>query len=159
MLISKTFYAFQNTRIPATVTLVTVALNVALCYVFVQLMSFNNLFQELVIRLLDLEKIPQNSVIGLPLALVVSGIFQLIVLLVLLRKKIGKFEILESVIKILASTVLLALACYFVRQLVAGYVDMNSYMGIFVQAFLASIAGTAVYFLFTYLLKEKNTQV
>jgi len=145
MLVSKTFYAFQNTRIPATITLITVGLNVFLCYFFVWLLSFNNMFQSFV-------------VIGLPLALAVSGIFQLFLLLIMLYKKIGSFgarKIFESGIKILASGVLLGLACYFVRQYVAGLVDMQSFMGIFTQAALASIAGTAVYFLSTFLLRER----
>ncbi len=158
MLVSKTFYAFQNTRIPAIVTLATVALNIALCYFFIQILNFNNVFQRFIINILDLDKIEQNSVIGLPLALLVSGVFQLVVLLILLYKTIGDFrckEIGEAVLKISASTVLLSLACYFVRQLTASYVNMNSFIGIFTQATLATLAGTAIYLISSYLLKEK----
>ncbi|MBU3942682.1 murein biosynthesis integral membrane protein MurJ [Patescibacteria group bacterium] len=159
MLVSKTFYAFQNTRIPAMVTLATVALNVTLCYFFIQVLNSNNVFQRFIINFLDLDKIEQNSVIGLPLALVVSGIFQLIVLLILLKKTIGDFkckEIGEAVLKILASTVLLSLACYFVRQLTASYVNMNSFIGIFTQALLASLAGIAVYLVSTVILNRSE---
>jgi len=158
MLASKTFYAFQNTRIPATITLVTVGLNVFLCYFFVWLLSFNNIFQNFVVVILDLQKIPQNLVIGLPLALAISGIIQLGLLLILLYKKIGDFgvkKISESIIKILASSILLGLACYFVRQYVGGLVNMQSFIGIFTQGASASIVGIAVYFLSIYLLREK----
>ncbi len=158
MLISKTFYAFQNTRIPATVTLITVALNVFLSYFFIWLLNFDNYFKTFITAILDLQNIDQNSVVGLPLALAISGIFQLGLLLIMLYKKIGDYDIkriLESTIKVLASGVLLGLACYFVRQYVGSLVNMQTFIGIFTQATFASLAGTVVYFLSTHLLKEK----
>jgi len=82
------------------------------------------------------------------LALAVSGIFQISLLLALLYKKIGDFkikEIFESCIKILASSILLGFACYFVRQYIAEFVDMQSFWGIFSQAALAGTAGIIVF--------------
>jgi len=157
LLISKTFYAFQNTKIPAVVALLTVGLNIALCYFFVWVLTFENSFQRFLISFLDIQGIKENSVIGLPLALAVSGIFQISLLLILLYKKIGDFrikEIFESFIKILASAVLLGLACYFVRQSVAGFVNMQTFAGIFSQAALASIAGVIVFIASAFALKS-----
>lgn len=157
LLISKTFYAFQNTKIPALVTLFTVGLNIVLCYFFVWVLEFENAFQNFLISFLDLQGIKENSVIGLPLALAVSGIFQISLLLILLYKKIGDFrikEIFESFIKILASSVLLGLACYFVRQIVANFVNMQTFYGIFSQAALASAAGIIVFIISAFALKS-----
>ena len=156
-LISKTFYAFQNTKIPALVTLFTVGLNIVLCYFFVRVLGFENTFQSFLINFLDLQGIKDNSVIGLPLALAVSGIFQISLLLFLLYKKIGDFrikEIFESCIKILASGVLLGFACYFVRQTIAEFVDMQTFWGIFCQAALASIVGIIVFIASAFALKS-----
>lgn len=157
LLISKTFYAFQNTKIPASVTLLTVGLNITLCYFFVWVLGFENIFQKFLISFLDLQGIKENSVIGLPLALAVSGIFQISLLLILLYKKIGDFrikEIFESCIKILASSILLGFACYFVRQYIAKFVDMQTFRGIFSQAALASIAGVIVFIASAFALKS-----
>ncbi|PIR72078.1 MAG: murein biosynthesis integral membrane protein MurJ [Candidatus Nealsonbacteria bacterium CG10_big_fil_rev_8_21_14_0_10_36_24] len=157
LLISKTFYAFQNTKIPALVTLFTVGLNIVLCYFFVRVLGFENTFQSFLINFLDLQGIKDNSVIGLPLALAVSGIFQISLLLFLLYKKIGDFrikEIFESCIKILASGVLLGFACYFVRQTIAEFVDMQTFWGIFCQAALASIVGIIVFIASAFALKS-----
>jgi len=157
LLISKTFYAFQNTKIPAFVALLTVGLNITLCYFFVWALGFENAFQKFLISFLDIQGIKENSVIGLPLALVVSGIFQISLLLILLYKKIGDFrikEIFESCIKILASSILLGFACYFVRQYVAGFVDMQTFVGVFSQAALASIAGVIVFIISAFALKS-----
>lgn len=157
LLISKTFYAFQNTKIPALVTLFTVGLNIVLCYFFVWVLGFENAFQRFLIGFLDLQGIKENSVIGLPLALAVSGIFQISLLLLLLYKKIGDFrikEIFESCIKILVSGVLLGFACYFVRQTIAEFIDMQTFWGIFSQAALASIAGIIVFIASAFALKS-----
>ena len=157
LLISKTFYAFQNTKIPALVALLTVGLNIVLSYFFVWVLSFENAFQGFLISFLDLQGIKENSVIGLPLALAVSGIFQISLLLMLLYKKIGDFrikEIFESCIKILASSVLLGLASYFVRQYIAEFVNMQTFAGVFFQAALASMAGVIVFIISAFALKS-----
>ena len=91
------------------------------------------------------------------MALAVSGIFQISLLLILLYKKIGDFrikEIFESCIKILASSILLGFACYFVRQYIAKFVDMQTFRGIFSQAALASIAGVIVFIASAFALKS-----
>lgn len=157
MLISKTFYAFQNTRIPAIITLVTVGLNIFLCYFFVWALSFSNVFQRFFVVLLDIQGIKENSVVGLPLALAVSGIFQLGLLLLFLYQKIGNStikEIFESFIKILAAGILLALSTYFVRQYIGGLVNMQTFFGIFTQTVLAGIVGSVIYLLTTLLLRS-----
>jgi len=159
LLISKTFYAFHNTKIPALITLFTVILNIVLCFVFVWLLSFENVFQRLLINILDLEGIKDNSVIGLPLALTISGLFQVCLLLVMLYRKIGNFrtgEIFDSFVKVLASGVLLGLACYFVRQITASFVDMQTFAGISIQGFLAGLFGIFVYLLSARLFKLKE---
>ena len=157
LLISKTFYAFHNTKIPATVTIVTVGLNVALCYLFIWVLSFENWFRGFLMNLLDLEKLGDGVVIGLPLALALSGIFQISLLLIFLYIKIGNFrikEIFESSIKILAASTLLGFACYNVRQFVASFVDMQTFLGIFIQMSLAGLAGVVVYIVAALLLES-----
>ncbi len=157
LLVAKTFYAFQNTKIPALVTLFTVAINIAFSFLFVWLLRFANPFQRLIISFLDLEKIKENSVIGLPLALSISGIFQLLLLLIFLYKKIGDFrvrEIFKSSIKIIAASILLVVASYFTRQIMADFIDMQTFFGVFLQAAISALAGIFVYIVFTLLFKS-----
>lgn len=157
LLIAKTFYAFHNTKIPALVTLFTITINIGLCFLFVWLLGFENSFQKLMVGFLDLQKITESSVIGLPLALSISGILQLCLLLMFLYKKIGDFkikEIAKSSVKIFTASILLALACYFTRQITADFVNMQTFWGIFSQAAISAIAGILVYFLAALFLKS-----
>lgn len=161
LLVAKTFYAFQNTKIPAMITLFTVAINIAFCFLFVWLLKFGNPFQRIVIGFLDLEKIKENSVIGLPLALSVSGIFQLLLLLIFLYKKIGDFrirEIFNSSVKILSASILLVVITYFTLQVVAGFVDMQTFWGVFLQAAVSALVGIFVYIVFTLLFKSPEIE-
>lgn len=158
MLVSKTFYALRNTKIPAVATLFTVSLNILLCYLFINVLNYENSFQNFIVTVLDIKGIENNSVIGLPLALVASGIFQICLLLTMLYKKLKGFgvkKISESFLKILAAGILSGLACYFVRQFIAGFVDMNTFLGILTQGFSAGIAGIAVYLMSVFLLGER----
>ena len=156
MLISKTFYAISNTVIPAFITLVTVAFNIVLSYTFIWLLSFTNFFSLALFQFLDISKVGENSVIGLPLALAISGIFQLVLLLVFLYKEIGDFgfkKIIHAFREILVATIFLGAAIYFSAYLMAGLVDMTTFIGIFLQGLVSGIAGLIVYLLMIRILK------
>jgi len=157
LLVSKTFYALQNTKIPALITLATIAVNICLCFLFLWLLSFENSFQKFTISFLDLQKIKDNSVIGLPLALSISGIFQLFLLLTFLYKKIGDFKIkkiIKSAVKVLTASILMLISVYLVRQFTACFVDMRTFWGIFIQAALSATSGVFIYFLAAFLLRS-----
>jgi len=172
LLVSKTFYALHNTKTPALITLFAISLNIGLCFFFVWLFGFQNPFQQFIIKFLDLGKIPDNQVIGLPLALSLSGIVQLFLLLLFLYKKIGDFktapvrnaismevkEILKSSLKILIAGLALVVAVLFVRQIVAGFVNMQTFAGIFAQTALAGFGGSAAYLAAALFLKSPEIE-
>lgn len=157
LLLSKTFYALHNTKIPALITLFTIAVNIGLCFLFIWLLGFKNPFQNFLIAFLDLQKIKDNLVIGLPLALSISGIFQLFLLLIFLYKKIGDFrikEILKSLGKILIASTLLVSVALVCRQIVANFVNMQTFWGIFWQTAISGLAGILAYILGALILKS-----
>jgi len=90
LLVAKAFYAIQNTKIPAIASIAGMLINVSLCFLFVKLLSFPNSFQEFLINFLNLTNLENIEIIGLPLALSVSAIFQFIILFVLFSQKIKK---------------------------------------------------------------------
>ncbi len=157
LFISKTFYALQNTKIPALVSFFTVTVNVGLCFLFVWLMGFENPFQKFMIDFLDLQGIKNNSVIGLPLALSISGIFQVFLLLIFLYKEIGDFkikEILKSIKNILIASVSMIFIVYFSLKILASLVNMQTFLGLFIQTILAGGIGILAYILISFLLKS-----
>ena len=87
LLIAKAFYARQNTKIPALASIAGTLINIILCLYFVYLLSFTNSFQQVIINFLNIQGIQNIEIIGLPLALSISGIFQFCLLLIFYKYK------------------------------------------------------------------------
>ena len=155
--LSRVFYSFQDTKTPVIISLVTIALNVSLCFLFVWLLSFDNFFHSFIVDNLKLYGISSIGVVGLPLALAISGVVRFCLLLFFLRKKLGHIRLREikgSFEKIFLASLLMAIAVYFSLQFLAALVDMQTFAGLLVQVILAFLVGAFVYLLSTYLLKS-----
>jgi len=87
-LIAKAFYAIHDTKTPAIASVIGMVLNLIFCLLFVRLFSFQNPFQQFFINFLNLQDLKEVQVIGLPLAISLSAIFQFFILFVLFQKKI-----------------------------------------------------------------------
>ena len=155
--LARVFYSFQDTKTPVAISLVTMVLNISLCFLFVWLLSFSNLFQEFIINALKLGGIEHIGVVGLPLALSISGIWQFCLLLFFLRKKLGHIRLMEirsSFLKIILASILMGFSVYLVRPLLADLVNMQTFAGILTQIVLASLIGALVYILLVRVLKS-----
>lgn len=155
LLVSKAFYALQNTKIPAVIAFLSIVINVILSFFFLWVLSFQNFFSQSLIDLLDIEGIKGNIVIGLPLALSVSGIIQLILLLAIFYKKSGiKIKkIALFAIKVAFTGLSLAIASIIVRNISSSFVNMKSFWGVFGQTAASALAGIIVFAFIAHWLK------
>lgn len=159
-LISRAFYAFQDTKTPVVIGIISVLANIVLCLVFIFLLGFPNVFYNFLVNFLKLGGIKSIEVLGLPLGLSLAGIIQLVLLLIFLYRKIGDFgikEILKSLEKVVLASVLMGLSIYFALQVVSALVDMKTYFGIFLQAAIAALVGIFVYLVSAHFLKSPET--
>lgn len=92
LLIAKAFYALQDTKTPAVVSVIGMIINIILCFSFVWLLSFPSSFQQFLVNLLNLSALKNIEIIGLPLALSLSAIFQFFVLFALFWRKIHSYR-------------------------------------------------------------------
>ena len=158
----RVFYSFQDTKTPVILSLMAIALSISLCFLFVWLLGFPNLFQGFMIENLKLDGIQDIGVVGLPLALSISGIFQFSLLLFFLRKKLGHIRLMEirsSFSKIILATVLMGFTVYLILQVLADLLDMQTFSGLLIQTVSAGLVAAFVYILVARLLKspEINT--
>jgi len=91
LLLAKTFYASQNTKIPALASIIAMFVNIPLAILFIWFLSFQNPFQEIFINFFNLQNIKNIEIIALPLAFSISAIIQFILLYILFTKKIKEF--------------------------------------------------------------------
>jgi putative peptidoglycan lipid II flippase len=158
-LLTRAFFALQDTKTPVVIGIISMALNIGLCFLFTFFLGFQNIFRNFWIDFLKLEEIESVEVIGLPLALSLAIIFQLILLLIFFYKKIGDFkikEISQSLGKILIAGTLMVITTYFIRQDIARWVDMNTFLGVFWQTVAASLGGIFVYLFAAYFLRSSE---
>ncbi len=157
--LARVFYSFQNTKTPVLISLVSMALNLCLCFLFVHLLQNFNALQLTMADILKLHSIRDFSVLGLPLALSISAIFQLCLLLIFLRKKMSGFQtrhILKSFIKVLAASFLMALVAYLFLLFGAEIVNTKTTLGILLQTLLACTAACIAYILIHLFFKSRE---
>lgn len=160
--ICRAFFSFKDTKTPTYVAVFGVSLNIFLSYYFVHALQTLGLLHYYVVKAFDLQGLKDVSVAGLPLAFSVSVIAQFILLLYLFYRKIGDFrikEILHSFLKILIASGFLTIATYLTLRIVAGMVDMRTFIGVFVQGTLAGLVGILAYFLAALFMKSSELRI
>lgn len=88
LLTAKGFYALQNTKTPAFISIIGMILNIFFAFFLVKLLSFSNFFQSLIVNFLNLTNLKNIEVIGLPLALSLSAVVQFLILFFLFHRKV-----------------------------------------------------------------------
>jgi len=147
-LLCRAFFSLQDTKTPVLIGMVSVLSNIVLCLLFIFLLSYPNFFRQAVVEVLRLQNIQNIEVVSLPLGLSLASIIQFCLLLFFFRKKIGGFEIKDivcSLKKVLIAGSLMGVCSYAVRVASAGFVDMQRFWGVFLQAACAAVVGVSVY--------------
>lgn len=155
-LIAKTFYSVKNTIIPTLASVLNIIINACFALSFTWLLSFENFFSKAVASALKIEGMKNLAVVGLPLAISLSAILQLILLLSLLKMKIGDFkikEILYHFFKVLSATILTMTFAWGLCQVLGGFLGSNTFIILFLQAAAVGIFGLLIYALIAILIK------
>ncbi len=160
-LLSKTFYAAHNTKIPAIVSAGTVVFNIAMSLFFVWLLNLHGAFYNTVQFWLKLQGIGNISVVGLALAFSITGIAESLLLLFLLYKYYKVFwvrALLFPLAKIVIAAAAAAAAALIVRQALVelNIVRLETFLGVFLQLLFSAVAGGAVYLIVSFLLKSQE---
>ena len=156
-LISKAFYALQDTKTPLIIGGISTLLTIILSVVFIYLWN-NNLINYYIVNRFRL--IPQG-VEGIALAYTIGGIVNLVVLLIYLNKKIGgifsKEEFILPQLKIFVASLFTAVAIYIPIKLLDQLVfDTTKTINLILLAGISSLAGLLLYLFLTWLFDVKE---
>jgi len=160
-LLSKTFYAAHNTKIPAWISFGTVILNIAMSLLFVRLLSFANPFYDFLQSVLKLHNIPNISVVGLALAFTVTAICESLILLYFIYKKLKILRlknILSSMYKVMLAGVVMGVLILLVRDSLVylHIVSLQTTLGVFLQLVISGICGLVAYIITAFMLKSRE---
>lgn len=124
-LLARSFYALHNTKIPMIVTIITIIISIIAGKFLSSSMGIE----------------------GLALAYSIGSFFNALLLYLILRTKVAFNEgtLIWFTIKIIIASVLMAIALQEMKFLMAIFVDMNRFWGIFAQTFVATAVSIIVY--------------
>ncbi len=160
-LLSKTFYAVHNTKIPAWISFGTVVFNIAMSVLLLWLLSFGNAFSTFFQWALRLQNIPNISVVGLALAFTITAICESSLLLYCVYKKLKIFRlkaVLPSLAKIVISGIIMMTIILLVRDGLVNYniVNLQTTLGVFLQLLIAGGLGAVGYIVVSFVLKSEE---
>ncbi len=138
-MLARSFFAFQNTKTPVIISIISMIFNVVLGILFSQ----------------------RWGISGLALAFSLASIVNMLMLLAALRLKIGDLDdqnILRSTFKILVSSAALGLVVQRMKYFIAPLVDMQTFWGVFLQTAMAGLVGAMVYFVITLILQAPEIE-
>ncbi len=156
-LVSKAFYAMRNTKIPALVSIASVATTIAFSYFFIWILSFQNIFSNFLAAFLKIEGMQNLAVVGLPFAISLDAVLQLLLLLFFFKNKVGDFhtkEILSSFSKVLLASFLTIFFTYTIRQILSNYMTLETFWEVFFQTATAGGLGLLFYFFVAFIFKS-----
>ena len=125
-LLSRAFYALQNTAIPVIAGLVGAGVNIVLAVVFTK----------------------TGGAETLALAFSIAVLVNMAILFIVLRRMVGDLGeemLILRAVKIATASVVMGLCAYVTLYVVAPLVDMQTYAGILVQTIAASVVALVVY--------------
>ncbi|KNZ68830.1 integral membrane protein MviN [Thermincola ferriacetica] len=140
LVITRAFYAIHNTLIPLLVACVTIVVN----------------------YLLNVTLMGPMAEGGLALAYSLSGIFNMLVLMILLRKKIGPLgarSILRSFVLIVLASAVMGAAAYGAAYYSGSVLDTAQKVNQMIQVGMAIVVGLAAYVGVTFLLKLEEADM
>jgi putative peptidoglycan lipid II flippase len=155
--LTRAFFSLQNTKTPAIISVASIALNIGLAIVLLDVLAKQNIVSQFLIAALKLEGIEDIRILALPLALVLSGVFQAKLLSILLRKYVANIfhrALYVSVAKTIAASAALAAAAYAILQIYGGVFELTTYKEVFGQFILASIGGALAYITTSFLIRS-----
>ena len=125
-LFARAFYAYEDTRSPVIISLLSVALNIILALLLA----------------------PTFGVIGLTIAFTISNLINLVVLIIALRLKLGDLQdaqLSAATARIVSAAVAASLCTYGTLWIMSQLVDMHRFVGILLQGFVAGAVGLVAY--------------
>ncbi|MBU1075321.1 oligosaccharide flippase family protein, partial [Patescibacteria group bacterium] len=125
-MLARSFYAFQNTKTPVIISVISMVINVVGSVILVQSMG----------------------VLGLALAFSIASFVNMILLLAALRARLGDLDdhrIITSTLKIILLSLLMGLVVQGLKYIIGPLVDMKTFFGVFIQTAGSIFGGGLIY--------------
>ena len=158
-LFTRAFFAFHNTKTPVFINIVSMAISIVLSFLFVAIFIKFPILNNTLANFLKVGDIKNAAILGLPFAVTISSIVNIVWHWRDLKKHVGDFgtlEIKKSVFKIIIASSISVLAAYGGLYLLNNIFDTRTFWGLFLQTFGAFILAASGYLVTVFLLKSEE---
>jgi len=138
--VSRSFFAQQDTKTPVALTFVGVITNIILALWFSASMG----------------------VMGLALAFSIASIVQFSGLIFFLKRKVGDIDesnLIKHTLKILAASLVMVITIQAAKYAIAPFVDMQTFFGVAIQAVFAIVVGLTTYQIFAIVMRLPEAHI
>ena len=147
------FFSFQDVKTPTLIGLFYMVLTAVASFSFVWLLGFPNIFRKFLLGFLGLQEIENIQVLGLPLAVSLSGIIYFFLLVIFLKKRLGQMRLKEvgrSLGRVLLASLIMAWGVNLI---------LESAEGVVLQTALAALGGVLIYLPAVYFLGSPEIKI
>ncbi len=165
-LLFRAFFSLKDTKTPTLIAVLSIIVNIALSFFMTKMLSspqscFQKDIQFLLIKSFSLEGVKDISVLGLPLAISISVVFQFLLMFVFLKarmKDLDLKEIFNSFSKILIAAVFMLLSVCLVFSLTSSVFERETLADEVLNMAIVSLIGCLIYFLVTLALNSPEIE-
>ncbi|MBP6942775.1 MAG: murein biosynthesis integral membrane protein MurJ [Candidatus Buchananbacteria bacterium] len=161
-LLYRAFYALQNTKTPLLVGVVALVINISSIYGAYILLGSDTWFRftlTATLRVSDLIGVADVRVLALPFGLLIASVVELLLLVVLLRRRLGRLDarkLWASSWRIATAAVGAGLCAYGTLQILGETIITETFLGILLHGSVAGTVGMLSYVVFGYLLSVEE---
>lgn len=148
ILFLRAFYASGKTWKPVMVNLFSAVLIIGISPVLMKFFLKFDYWESFFVSALRVKDLTGTDILALPTAFSVGMIANAVVLFVLFEKSFGKIwpEVKRTMCHVVLASVSMGAVSYFLLDILDDILNINTFVGIFTQGFLAAVFGLTVWF-------------
>ncbi|MBI5400495.1 MAG: hypothetical protein HZB12_00025 [Candidatus Yonathbacteria bacterium] len=149
LLFVRGFYATGNNTIPLVVNVLTSIVIILGGYGLVLWYAHAPSLRDFIASLLRVEELPGAGVLMLPLAYSIGMLLNTVLLVYLFRKRFGRFlsPVKDTLVHGSFAALVSGIVAYEFLEVLGLYLNLNTFVGIFLQGLVAGIAGLLTWWL------------
>lgn len=158
-LFTRAFFVFHNTKTPFFINIVSMAINVALSFLFVTVFIKFPVLSNVLADFLKVGDIKSAAILGLPLAITIASIINIAWHWFDLKRHVGDFGILKikkSILKIIIASFISVVFAYAGLYFLNTIFDTRTVFGLFLQTSGAFILAAFGYLVAAFILKSEE---
>ncbi|MBI4709094.1 MAG: murein biosynthesis integral membrane protein MurJ [Candidatus Portnoybacteria bacterium] len=158
-LLSRAFFALKNTVIPLIISLVSIVVNIGSTYLFLNLLSRDEVFTQSLISFLKLDGLSDVRILALPFGFSLASFFYAATLFIILRKYYGSLDfgkIFVAFLKYLLAGLAAGVVGYACLYFIEPFLNTLTFLGILLQLIFATFFAGVIFVSISLLLKSEE---